>query len=269
MKPVSITSVTKGAFHLVKISGIFGSAVNGTRFVGSSHWKIPRKRGKSKKVGLFPWLEFPNGMSCSIYVSRSLYQFQVHGRAPRRTGVYDQMEQVFTNQKFHFYSHRNFRVFFLMESVPNVMRWLLRLFRCVTRIQAINLICKVKYNVLIETIWRRFLVIYFIYLSYSGYVPGVRWQCLCAIIMLIIFCTFVLTLAKYFSIMEERLTSFGAQYGFKILGQKAWFLAKRTIAFFSLKRARGKRSQVQCNPDKHRVRHLKGRVQYKCRVSAV
>ena len=32
-----------GAFHLVKISGISGSAVNGTRFVGSSHWKIPRK----------------------------------------------------------------------------------------------------------------------------------------------------------------------------------------------------------------------------------
>ena len=72
-----------GAFHLVKISGIFGSAVNGTRFVGSSHWKIPRKSGKSKKVGPFSRLEFPNGMSCSIYVSRSLYQFQVHGRAHR------------------------------------------------------------------------------------------------------------------------------------------------------------------------------------------
>ena len=77
----------KGAFHLVKISRISGSAVNGTRFVGSSHWKIPRKSGKSKKVGPFSRLEFPNGMSCSIYVSRSLYQFQVHGRAPRRTGV--------------------------------------------------------------------------------------------------------------------------------------------------------------------------------------
>ena len=78
-----------GAFHLVKISGIFGSAVNGTRFVGSSHWKIPRKSGKSKKVGPFSRLEFPNGMSCSISVSRSLYQFQVHRRAPRRTGVYE------------------------------------------------------------------------------------------------------------------------------------------------------------------------------------
>ena len=76
-----------GAFHLVKISGISGSAVNGTRFVGSSHWKIPRKSGKPKKVVPFSRLEFPNGKSCSIYVSRTLYQFQVHGRAPPRTGV--------------------------------------------------------------------------------------------------------------------------------------------------------------------------------------
>ena len=75
---------TRGAFHLVKISGISGSEVNGTRLVGSSHWKIPRKSGKSKKVGPFSRLEFPNGMSCSIYVSRSLYQFQVHDQAPPR-----------------------------------------------------------------------------------------------------------------------------------------------------------------------------------------
>ena len=103
-----------GAFHLVKISGISGSAVNGTRFVGSSHWKIPRKSGKSKRVGPFSRLEFPNGMSCS----RSLYQFQVHRRAPRRTGVYDQMEQLFTNRKFHFCYHRNFRVFFRKWKAP-------------------------------------------------------------------------------------------------------------------------------------------------------
>ena len=107
---------TRGAFHLVKISGISGSVVNGTRFVGSSHWKIPRKSGKSEKVGPFSRLEFPNGMSCSI--SRSLYQFQVHCRAPRRTGVYDQMEQLFTNRKFHFCYHRNFRVFFLNGKRP-------------------------------------------------------------------------------------------------------------------------------------------------------
>ena len=46
-----------GAFHLVKISGISGSAVNGTHFVGSSHWKIPRQSGKCKKVGPFSRLE--------------------------------------------------------------------------------------------------------------------------------------------------------------------------------------------------------------------
>ena len=106
------------AFHLAKISGISGSAVNGTRFVGSSHWKIPRKSGKSKKMVPFSRLEFPNGMSCSIYVSRSLYQFQVHGRAPPRTGVYDQMEQLFTNWKFHFCYQRNFRVFFVNGKRP-------------------------------------------------------------------------------------------------------------------------------------------------------
>ena len=54
-----ILQVTWGAFHLVKISGISGSVVNGTRFVGSSHWKIPRKTGKSKQVGPFSRLEFP------------------------------------------------------------------------------------------------------------------------------------------------------------------------------------------------------------------
>ena len=61
------TAEILGAFHLVKISGISDPAVNGTRCVGSSHWKILRKSGKSKKVGLFSRLEFPNGISCSIY----------------------------------------------------------------------------------------------------------------------------------------------------------------------------------------------------------
>ena len=113
----------KGRFPFSQISGISSSAVNGTRFVGSSHWKIPRKSGKSKKVVPFSRLEFPNGMSCSIYVSRSLYQFQVHGRAPPRTGVYDQMEQLFTNRKFHFSYHRNFRVFFLNGKRPKFPRF--------------------------------------------------------------------------------------------------------------------------------------------------
>ena len=116
VSPAKKSRKNKGAFHLVKISGISGSAVNGTRFVGSSHWKIPRKSGKSKRVGPFSRLEFPNGMSCS----RSLYQFQVHRRAPRRTGVYDQMEQLFTNRKFHFCYHRNFWVFFVNGKRPKL-----------------------------------------------------------------------------------------------------------------------------------------------------
>ena len=62
-----VSKKTRGAFHLVKISGISGSAVNRTRFVGSSHGKIPGKSGKSKKVGPFSRLEFPNGISRSIY----------------------------------------------------------------------------------------------------------------------------------------------------------------------------------------------------------
>ena len=71
-------------------------------------------------------------MSCSIYVSRSLNQFQVHGRAPRRTGVYDQMEQLFTNRKFHFFSHQNFRVFFLNGKHPSFRKYINLNFRVFT-----------------------------------------------------------------------------------------------------------------------------------------
>ena len=70
-----------GAFHLVKISGISGSGVNGTRFVGSSHWKIPRKSGKSKKVGSFFRLErSERNFALYLHVSGSLYQIQVQGK---------------------------------------------------------------------------------------------------------------------------------------------------------------------------------------------
>ena len=67
------------ACYLVKISGISGSVVNRTRFVGSFHRKILRKSGKSKKVGPFSRLEFPNGISCSIYT------FLVVCTSPRST----------------------------------------------------------------------------------------------------------------------------------------------------------------------------------------
>ena len=45
-----------GAFHLVKISGISGSAVNGTRFVGSSTGEFPEKVENLKR-----WARFPRG----------------------------------------------------------------------------------------------------------------------------------------------------------------------------------------------------------------
>ena len=65
-----------GAFHLVKFSGISGSAVHGTRFVGSFHWKIPWKSGKSKKAGPYFQKEF----RVPFTRPRSLYQSQVHGK---------------------------------------------------------------------------------------------------------------------------------------------------------------------------------------------
>ena len=109
-----------GAFHLDKISRISGSAENGTRFVRRFvHWKIPRKRGKFKKMGLFSRLGFPNGTSFSVCTFLVVYTSSRstvgYSHVP---GVYDQMEQLFTNRKFHFCSHRNFRVFFLNGKRP-------------------------------------------------------------------------------------------------------------------------------------------------------
>ena len=75
----SETRTTTGAFHLVKISGNFGSAKNGKRFVGSFHWKpIPGKSGKSKKVGPFSQLErSERNFVFHLHVSRTLYQFKL------------------------------------------------------------------------------------------------------------------------------------------------------------------------------------------------
>ena len=58
-----------------------GSAVKGKPFVGSSHWKIPRKSGKSKKVGsLFRLERSERNFALHLHVSGSLYQIQVHGK---------------------------------------------------------------------------------------------------------------------------------------------------------------------------------------------
>ena len=121
---IEIVLITRGAFHLDKISGISGSAVNGTRFVRRFvHWKIPRKSGKFKKMGLFSRLGFPNGTSFSVCTflvvcTSSTMSTVGYSHVP---GVYDQMEPLFTNRKFHFCSHRNFRDFFLNGKRP---RWI-------------------------------------------------------------------------------------------------------------------------------------------------
>ena len=109
-----------GAFHLVKISGISGSAVNGTRFVGSSHWKIPRKSGKSKKVGPFSQLEFPNGISCFIYtflvICTSSRSTVGHRDVTGLTTKWNNPGTTFYQSEIPRCSHRNFRFFSQMES---------------------------------------------------------------------------------------------------------------------------------------------------------
>ena len=136
-----------GALHLVKISGISGSAVNGRRFVGSSHWKIPslpRRRSLREEIrsplktpawearkfpdkveNLKRWARFP-GWNFRTKCRVPFMFFYVPNRVPvpgPRSGtatyrVYDQMEQLFTNRKFSFCSQRNFRFFFLNGKQP-------------------------------------------------------------------------------------------------------------------------------------------------------
>ena len=86
--------------------------------------KFPGKLENLKGGPVFPVGISERNFVFYLHVSRSLYQFQVHGKkicwAPRRTGVYDQMEKLFTNRKFHFCFHRNFRFFFPKWKVPLV-----------------------------------------------------------------------------------------------------------------------------------------------------
>ena len=57
-----------------------------------------------------------------------------------------------------------------------------------------NIFRKFKYKILEDDFSVRYMLHYLA--AYFGYVRGVRWQCLCAIIMLIISCTFVLKQMK-------------------------------------------------------------------------
>ena len=50
-----------------QIPGNSGWDVNGKRFFGSSHWKIPGTNGNSEKVVPFPGGDILNGNSFTIY----------------------------------------------------------------------------------------------------------------------------------------------------------------------------------------------------------
>ena len=54
-------------YHLSHIPGNCGWDVNGKRFFGSSHWKIPGTNGNSEKVVPFSRWDVPNGNSFTMY----------------------------------------------------------------------------------------------------------------------------------------------------------------------------------------------------------
>lgn len=73
------TSVKEGRFPLRQTSGNFGWELNGKWFFGSPHWKIPGKRGTSKKVFPFSRLECSEWIFVLHYHDSCIsYQFQVH-----------------------------------------------------------------------------------------------------------------------------------------------------------------------------------------------
>ena len=53
MKHIYGKRVSLVVYHLPQISGNSGWDVNGKRFCGSSHWKIPATNGNSEKVVAF------------------------------------------------------------------------------------------------------------------------------------------------------------------------------------------------------------------------
>ena len=70
--------------RLVKISGISGSAVNGTRFVDSSHWKIPRKVENSDRNDQTGQSGSPSKLVPNILVgtNRHFWNFGLNGKRP-------------------------------------------------------------------------------------------------------------------------------------------------------------------------------------------
>ena len=86
--------------------------------------KFPEKVENLKRWARFPGWNFRKEFRVPLLVSRSLYQFQVHGkkicRALRRTGVYDQMEQRLPIGNSTFAPTEISRFFSQMESALNI-----------------------------------------------------------------------------------------------------------------------------------------------------
>ena len=125
--------------NVKKLYGRFPFSQNFRKFPFGRKWKTflrfcslenTRKGEKSKKVGPFSRLEFSEqNFVFYSHVSRTLYQFQmlltrqpywcpIGKRARPYSGVYDQMEHLFTYRKIHFCSYRNFRIFYLNGKRP-------------------------------------------------------------------------------------------------------------------------------------------------------
>ena len=95
-------------------------------------WTVSPFVGKLWVQGRFPFRQnFRNWMSCSIYVSPSLYQFQVHGRALRRSGVYHQMEQLKYQSEIPLLLPPKFPGFFTKWKAPQKSRFSLGQLRSV------------------------------------------------------------------------------------------------------------------------------------------
>ena len=83
--------------------------------------KFPEKVENLKRWSRFPGWNFRTGCRVPftfLVVCTSSRSTVGHRATYRGTGAYDQMEQLFTNRKFHFCYHRNFRVFFVNGKRP-------------------------------------------------------------------------------------------------------------------------------------------------------
>ena len=84
--------------------------------------KFPEKVENLKRWSRFPGWNFRTECRVPLtflVVCTSSRSTVGHPATLPRTGVYDQMEQHFSNRKFHFCYNRNFRVFFVNGKRPD------------------------------------------------------------------------------------------------------------------------------------------------------